>query len=415
MRALTITAVALNILLAIAVLLALAMVLPSGGQSIAAIIAVLLAVWLTFAAIYTRPDASGMYGMWQRIVRAAAWLLHVPIFLLSLCLAIFGSSLWPLLLALAPVTVFLILLRSRVPRDADKKKKWKATSPEDAAMLAAQLRAHYMLYKAEIDAMMQEFKRLLVEKHGMREDYVAKLEIESSAAPDIPVATGWHMDGQAPEEMADKLIDAYYFSRDANNPAIFERHMDTGEALSPDYDYDHWAHRNFGRSAGQKFATVVMLLVLGSCMYGIFFATFLPSAPWYYLSLGMSVALSAALCIRLYTQLAQGRLRTQPGKRKLKKADFLWLAPFGVFFFWFSINTGIGLPVTQAIGAPYEAVYAYKKKSSKPCLTIQSDILSLSRFCLSRDAYNALPKSGVATFKGKKSWFGESLEYMRAG
>jgi len=309
---------------------------------------------------------------------------------------------------LAAVPSGLVLLALALKARPGMLAQWGGRQP------AVDWHAYYMQHKGDIDAMMQAFRRVLVEKHGMREDYVATLDMRNAIAPDVPVAAAWHFDGHTPEEMAGKLIDTYYFSRDANNPVIFAKHMDTGEDLPPDYDYDHWAHRNFGRTAGQKFATAAMLLVLGGCLYGLFFATFLPAAQWHYLALGISVALSAALCARLFAQLAQGRLRTQPGKRKLKKWDLVWLAPFAVFFCWLSIGTGIGLPATQVFGAPHEAVYEYRKNSSKPCLSIQAEVFSLSRFCLARDAYNRLSPKGAATFKGKKSWFGESLEYMQA-
>jgi|GEM_PF-4788377 len=413
MRALTITAVSLNILLALFVLLGIARVLPSGGQSLAALVMVLLAVGLTIFALQTRPDASGVYVGWQRVVRLAAWMLHVPIFLLSLLLVFIGKSFWPLLLALPPVTVFLVLLRNPAFSGGVKRQKRKGETAEDIANRAAQLRAHYVLHETEIRAMAQEFKRLLIEKYGMREDYVAKLEIENSVAPDVPVATAWHLEGYTPAEMANRLIDIYHFSSHANNPAIFSKHLDTGEDLPADYQYDHWAHRYFGRTGGQKLASVIIILLVLSCLYGIYFGTFFSSAAWSQLALGISVALSIALCVRFLRQMKEGRLRSHPNGRRFGKGDVLWLGPLCTVLLWWSIEHGIGLPATALFGTPHEAVYAYKKNAGKPCLWIDAPAFSLSRFCLARDVYHRLPETGTATFKGKKSWFGKRVEEMK--
>ncbi len=383
------------------------------GYAPVIVFAAMAALLVTFVAIWRSPGRQDRpFGKVLRVFRGMTWAVHFVWVVFVFVAFILQKQPWILLCAFPSVLVFTILSQKPKPSPAAANDDSGHVQTVAKALLEQNLRAYYEMHQSEIDVMEKEFRRLMIEKYSMHESYVQEELFKAAALSGVSPATAWHQKGETVEAVADKFINALYFSRDANNPAIFAKHMDTGEDLPPDYDYSHWSHRLLGRSAGQKLTTFIGIILICCFFYGLIFSTFLPSKTWSYLSLGIALALAIVLSLQIFLRWKTGRLRTQPGKRRLRKLDMIWLPLFLVFMLWFVFSSGIGATLTDSFGAPHQAVYHYKKKAGKPCLLLKTDFIAFNKFCLDRAAFDALPREGSATFKGKKSWFGASLKVM---
>lgn len=377
---------------------------------------------LTIWALYTRPEAQekinsigrGCMLFIRGVLLFFVWAIHI-----LFCMIFLAGGLVPLVLPSLFVFVVLFQNSREIKSNKPETKKQKHTQiqqanlPKDENLAAQEMRTYYAAHQAEIDAMLQTFRTLLVEKHGMREDFVMQIKHSQENLKDLPISIRWHMFGTTAAEEAQKLCDTLYFSADANNPAIFAKHMTTGEDLPADYEYDHWATRNLGHSTGQRVMMIGIFAALGCNLYTIYGqVTFVASGLWQQLTIGISLALTLAFLVQSLKRFQRGDIRTRPGRRKLKKWDLFWLMPFCAVFCWFMIGGGVGATLTAAFGTTHEAAYAYKKIPGKNCVTVEEGFPVLSRFCVPAASFQRMEKEGRVFFKGKKSWFGESLEVM---
>lgn len=345
----------------------------------------------------------------MRVMRGFVWVFHCICFTTVVVYLVLTKKIILLVLAVPSVLVFLFLSKTAKPKEDPTAVTATDNSVES---LTAFYQNYTTQHQAEMDAFARQFRTLLVEKYGFREEFVQAESYTAEVLPDVSAFAVWHHKGKTPEEMAKQIFNDMCFSRDANNPAIFARHVDTGEELPADYDYTHWQNRYLGRTPQQKIAVLIMLPIALAFFYALVFITYLPSDIWYYTSLGMSIALTVAIGVSVYNRWKAGRLLTQPGKRKLKVYDLIWMPPFAVFTIWFTLVNGVGGVITEFAGTPHTAVYTYKKTSSKPCLHIGEGFSALNKFCLRREAHNTLPKESRASFSGRETWFGVSLDVM---
>lgn len=362
-----------------------------------------------------RPTVARPFGRVMRGLRGLAWVFHFLCCTAALAYSfgpnVFVYQVLVVMLAIPSALTLLFLYKTAKPKE-DPAAAATATTDNSVESLTAFYQTYTAQHQAEIDAFDQQFRSLLIEKYGFREDFVQAESYTTAVLPNVSAFAIWHHKGKTPEEAAKQIFNDMCFSPDVNNPAIFARHVDTGEDLPPDYDYKDWQHRYLGRTPMQKASFFIMTPIALAFFYALIFLTYLPSDVWYYTALGMSIALVIALGISVYNRWKAGRLLTQPGKRKLKAYDLIWMPPFAVFMIWFTLAGGVGGVMTEMTGAPHAAVYIYKKSSGKPCLHVGDRAISLSKFCLRREAHNTLPKDGLARFSGKQSWFGVTLDRM---
>lgn len=422
MRALQATTTTLITIFVSVILVYFAGKLPSGTASLVASAIAVTLVFLTLTAFYVPPNAvTGVYGLGMRFLRFFIWVLHLLIFGLFVFVALHRGPIWGLALALPSFLVLVTLFQTgKRPRlrqaaikkaKAEKKKQQQTLLSTDPDLAVIEMRIYYAMHQAEIDAMLQTFRTLLVEKHGMREDFVKTIKRSQAEKEDLPISIEWHMRGTTAEEEAQKMCDVLYFSEHANNPAIFAKHMTTGEDLPADYEYDHWATRNLGHSTGQRVMMIGIFAALGCSLYTIYGqVTFVASGLWQQLTIGISLALTLAFLVQSLKRFQRGDIRTQPGRRKLKKWDLFWLMPFCAVFCWFMIGGGVGATLTAAFGTTHEAAYAYKKIPGKNCVTVEEGFPVLSRFCVPAASFQRMEKEGRVFFKGKKTWFGVVLD-----
>lgn len=366
-----------------------------------------------------RPTVTRPFGRVMRGLRGIVWVFHFLCCTAALAYS-FGTNSFVhqvlvVMLAIPSALTLLFLYKTAKPK-VDPTAAAAAASTGVTDDSVESLQAFYQTYttqhRAAIDAFAQQFRALLVEKYGFREDFVRAESYTIAVLPGVSAFAVWHHKGKTPEETAKQIFNDMCFSPDVNNPAIFARHVDTGEDLPPDYDYKDWQHRYLGRTPVQKASFFIMLPVTLAFFYALVFLTYLPSDVWYYTALGMSIALVIAFGISIYNRWKSGRLLTQPGKRKLKAYDLLWMPPFAVLLIWFTLAAGVGGVMTEMAGTSHTAVYVYKKTSGKACLDVGKRVVALSEFCLHREAHNTLPKEGQARFSGKQSWFGVTLSEM---
>lgn len=365
-----------------------------------------------------RATAARPFGRVMRGLRGLVWVFHFLCCTAALAYCFgpnpFVHQVFVIVLAIPSALTLLFLYKTAKPKGDPTTAA--AASTGGTGDSVESLRAFYQTYttqhQAELDVFAQQFRALLIEKYGFREDFVRAESYTISVLPGVSAFAVWHHKGKTPEEAAKQIFNDMCFSPDVNNPAIFARHVDTGEDLPPDYDYKDWQHRYLGRTPVQKASFFIMLPVTLAFCYALVFLTYLPSDVWYYTALGMSIALVIAFGISIYNRWKSGRLLTQPGKRKLKAYDLIWMPPFAVFMIWFTLAGGVGGVITEMTGTPHTAVYIYKKSSGKPCLHVGDSALVLSKFCLRREVHNTLPKDGQARFSGKQSWFGVTLSRL---
>lgn len=342
---------------------------------------------------------------WVRLLRAAAWGGNI-LYILVVCVLSLFSGMFYGLIALIPAVLGVMALRvtlraSLVPAPAPKPQ-----APQIVPQ--AEHPAYYARHKEEIDRLQSDVCRLLTDKYGMQPEFVRRAF--HTYGEGLPLAVAVHMAGRTAEAQAEELFSQLYHSPQANNPVIFARHVDTGEPLAPDHDFLDWRERLLGRTSAAKAMSLLILPVLVGWFFVFYFQTYLPSRAWRDVSLGISLVLAVLCCVRFYQRHAQGKVHAQPGKRKGRKEDIVWLAPFAYGFIWLFIYIGVGGVAASVWKTPVQVEYAYKKKSGTTCLFIEeTEAYAMAQKCLRCDVYNRLPNKGRLRFSGYRSWFGEIL------
>lgn len=361
-----------------------------------------------------RPSAQEPFSHAYVLCRGIGWFFNLFLLLVigvMTGMAGYMQALW----AAAPVAAGLVaLVLTRQPIAAPAKPDLSADAP--ASVIApVSLAEYYARHKTAVDKTQADFDALLIDQYGFQPDYVRLHPARSAENAEIPAAAAWHRDGKDIAKEADAYFNVFYFSPDANNPAVFARHVETGEPLSPDFDYNDWRDKFLGRSADIKIFTLTLLFLGAAAVYGFYLDAYLPSPAWRDTSVAIALVLCVMLGINIEKRRRMGRFRQQPGKRVLKKRDMIWAVPFGAVLVWGAVYIGIGSVGNYMLGTPAQKELAYKKSSRKACLQIEAgEALAFARYCLPRNAYNALPTQGILMFSGHASWFGMSADQHHA-
>lgn len=365
---------------------------------------------VTLVAVWRSPGRwDKPFGMMMRGIRILTWGFHGVLMAVIMACAFVDRQPWLLLVLLPSLLVYAILHQKPLPPSA----MGLFDRGDNEATERRKLSDYYAEHKVEIDALDKACCRLLIDLHFVRDEIVGEGMMQIKDLPHVPYAAISHLRGDTAEIMAIDVAEVLRHSYGDNNPQIFTKHMDTGEVLPPDYEYDSWRHDFLGHSHTQKIISLVILLLVGCSVYGFFHRAYLMSESWGFTSIGISLGLAILFCRHRLECAAVSDLRTRREQLNLKKLDMIWFFPVVVGFCWLMMADGVGTVLTQAFGQPYEAAYYYEKSHGKMCLTIYADFWSIDEFCLNEAEFARLPSEGRAVFAGKKAWFGESLEYMQ--
>jgi hypothetical protein len=371
------------------------------------LLASILAIFLNLLVLHVPYDATdSLSGQLIRFARRAAWIVN-GLWIVLLGVAALATQHFLVMVAAVPsLAVFAYMLISARRAEAS------AASSVSVPIAAAQppktpeeFMAYLQRHRVEVAGFEQDFRRLLVEKYGFREDYVRKQNFEALLRPYISLNTRGDLYDVTPALLADQFFNDMFFSPDANNPEIFARNVDTDEPLPPDYDHTDLWHRALGRTTLAKVTNVLLLPLLVAVFYAES-ATYLPSAEWRVVSWLLAAGASGLLIINLYGRWKKGRLRTARGKRKYSGYAFFWMSPALLFMAWLLIYNGVGHTLHLVSNKPVKASYSYNGGSDR-CLYI-----GVARFCPEGGAIKDMPEEGNATFIGKRSWFGTTIDSM---
>lgn len=376
------------------------------------LLASILAIFLNLLVLHVPYDATdSLSGQLIRFARRAAWIVN-GLWIVLLGVAALATQHFLVMVAAVPsLAVFAYMLISARRAEAS------AASSVSAPIAAAQppktpeeFMAYLQRHRAEVAGFEQDFRRLLVEKYGFREDYVRKQNFEALLRPYISLNTRGDLYDVTPALLADQFFDDMFFSPDANNPEIFARNVDTDEPLPPDYDHTDLWHRALGRTMEQKISTITVVFLGAPAYYALMHSAYLPSAAWFYVSQVLAAALFFICAANMYGRWKKGRLRD---KRKLRWYHLIWMSPCAAVFLWAFVYFGAGYTAHLLVDKPIKAFYAYERSSSQPCLNIlRTEAFQMAHFCLARDEINRLPMKAAANFSGKRSWFGTTLDSM---
>lgn len=354
-----------------------------------------------------RSSPSRPFSALMRGLRLSAWVLNISMTVIIAIVALVAGK--PAALAVgAPWILALVALQ------------WTREGWFEAAQIPAATRtaadviddaAYYLAHKVEIDSLRDAMKEALVDRHGFQPVYLEKIFTRDGQR----LAIAAHRSGESAQSAARAFFSHIYNSPEANNPEIFARHVETGEALPPDYDYQNWRERFLGRSGPQHVISLVTIVFGLAFFYGFYWDTFLPSPDWRDASFVIALSLSLLLGARWLRMWKDGRIAVPPkGRRKYRKWDVLWMVPGACGLIWIMIYVGVGSVMTAGAGVPVQMEFAYKKVSGKPCVHIkETGAFNLARKCLKPEDYRALGQSGRMVFEGRQSWFGVSIETYR--
>lgn len=400
-----------------------------------------------------RASVERPFGIPYRLCRALGWAVNLLLFVVAVFAAIGMGDIRPLFLAVPCGLALLALLLTRSRGSAVKETPvgeyrhspsdmhpdaaqrmpmpekgsvgepvWtenqpapkKAAVPEANPLGAPDIATHYAMHGAEVDALQAEFAVLLVDKYGLRSDFVD--ETFSLHAADAPPAVQWHMDGKTAAQAADEFFGKLYYSPEANNPQIFGRHVETGEPLPPDYPYDSWIERNLGRTLGQKMAGGVALVFMWTAWQAAA-GDFIVSREWFMPALALGIAVGMPGGFWLYRRWQRGYSRF-----KAEKGTAPWIVLISSFACAFCIYFGAGSVVHPFFADTERGNYAYRKdKYSRQgvnigtkCLLVrmEPDVLRgrESRVCIKPSDYEQMDETGFIDLIISRSWFGLGVE-----
>lgn len=375
-----------------------------GGAQVFGLVMLVLGVGNVAIVWRWRAQPGNPFDITYRFYRGFLWTLNLLVFLLLGFVA--GGNLKLLWLALpCGLGLLGLVFTRRAYADGG------IQTTEQVAAVAPVLSDddYYAQRKAEMDQLQQETVRILIDKYGFQPEFVQRgLSITPLDNRAARVGQGERLTA---EVAAERVFNLFYHSREANNPEVFARHVETGEPLPPDFNHRDWRDVYLGRGSDQKIISLMAIIFGAGLIYGIFADSFFPSAVWFQASVLPTLMLMCMLGINFRKRWLQGRVRAQPGRRAPRKLDMLWAVPFGFVLLWFTLYAGMGSIGNAAIGQPVRTEYAYKKAGNgKPCLRItNAEAFSFAQFCVSRSNFQTLPEEGTLGFTARRAWFGTSL------
>lgn len=369
--------------------------------------------WLLLP-VWTAAFASGIAAIWYRLesraaarrlsrVAAVAFLLNIAGFVLLLY-ALQELSVWTRIICWLPF--FIGMLAGFLPRY------------EHRFLIPFDEKEHYAAYQDEIDALQQAYQLALVDQYGFHASYVR----EKHVLQKTPYVIRGHYDEKTADDLARATFNNYYRGRDANNPAIFARHMVTDKPLPTDYPYDSLLQK-IGKTPAQQAMRIVIITIGVSAYYSVVISSFVVGEGWGYGCIVWSVLFAAFMTLWLKYSSAPGRGGIHPATpfTPTHYMQDLWVFPSLAAASWLLSISGIAVLGNALIGDTQERTYSYHMGvNTRACLPyilyVDGPVFAGSgKICVKKDVFRTAPRRGLIKVTGKASWFGIRIDDYELG
>jgi len=280
-------------------------------------------------------------------------------------------------------------------------------------------KGHYAAYRAEIEALHRAYQQALVDQYGFHADYVHTAYAEAQA-PEIVRA---HYDEKTPDELARATFNHFYRSKDANNPAVFARHMVTDKPLPPDYPYNSWLQK-IGQTPAQQVVRAYGYVFGVLTLYSILFSNYVISENWVRGCIAWSIFFSLVMTLWLLHSAAPGRGNIHFATPLAPKSywQILWVLPMLAGMSWMLSLHGIAVLGNAVTGQMQERIYPYHLTTHMPpgryrlicgpyIMHVKTALIGGGGvICVTQKVFRSSPRRGQVKVTGKASWFGMHVD-----
>jgi|GEM_PF-3012348 len=358
------------------------------------------------------------FSILYTLFRGFLWTVNLAVLLLiGIAIGSRGDlRMFLLLLPSASALLTLVLTARQKPEQAatdEKPPNAKTEVAKHSPFAQPDVRTYYAAHYAEVDALRADYERILVDKYGLQPDFVR--EVSAADKKEVPPAALWHLSGKTAEQAADEFYAKLYQSSDANNPKIFTRHVDTGEALPSDYPYNSWAERNLGKTLTERLLALTWIVFLYAALTAVS-GDFLVSRAWFVPAFALGVASGLPCGLWLYSKWRRGHGRFKPDRGSVP-----WLVMVSCFSWFFCIYVGGGYMLHDFFAHPERGAYEYREDKYPPryrfgqkCLRVKMETDKRysreARMCIKASDAAQLDETGVIDLVISRSWFGVGID-----